>query len=356
MKRILLLIDNLGSGGAQRQLVGLAKLLHDASYDVKVFYYWQIDFYKHFLDEAGVECECINGASNYLLRTFKIASAIRKFQPDVLISYLDTPNRIACLLKAIGGKYRLIVSERNTTQQFTLIEKVKFYMMQFADSIVPNSYSQEEFIKEHFHGLINKTHTITNFVDTNLFCPAKIAPKTDANMIVVGRVSEQKNVLLFLDAVKTLKDKKYRFHINWYGNHDSKYLDACKEKIAKLKIDDVFTFYPPTKEIIEEYWHHNAFCLPSIYEGFPNVVCEAMCCGLPILCSDVCDNSMIVEDGKNGYLFNPHSIDDMVEKIEKFLLLKKEQKRCMGEHSRELSLAKFSSKTFLEKYKALIEA
>ena len=51
------------------------------------------------------------------------------------------------------------------------------------------------------------------------------------------------------------------------------------------------------------------------WEGFPNVLCEAMSCGLPVLASDVSDVRHIMEDGVNGFLMNPTSPDDMAKTI-----------------------------------------
>jgi len=49
---------------------------------------------------------------------------------------------------------------------------------------------------------------------------------------------------------------------------------------------------------------HDAFVHPSFYEGMPNVVCEALAAGLPVLVSDVCDHPLLVEKGVQGFLFS----------------------------------------------------
>lgn len=57
----------------------------------------------------------------------------------------------------------------------------------------------------------------------------------------------------------------------------------------------------PNQSIEVEYRKADVFCLPSLYEGYPNVVAEAMSCGLPILCSNVCENPYIVEEGAMAF-------------------------------------------------------
>ena len=128
MKKILCLIDSLGSGGAQRQITGLACLLKSSGYDVKVLWYHKEDFYKDILDLNGV------GYANPICsgtvdKMSAVLREIRSFTPDVVVSYLDGPCIIACLGKMLGYGYKLIDSERNTTQMLSLKEKVKFFLL-----------------------------------------------------------------------------------------------------------------------------------------------------------------------------------------------------------------------------------
>lgn len=90
------------------------------------------------------------------------------------------------------------------------------------------------------------------------------------------------------------------------------------------------------------------------YEGFPNVVCEAMCCGLPILCSNVCDNPRIVEYGENGFLFEPSDSQEMAKEIMRFANLSDKEKEMMRTTNREKAISLFSSETFLKKYMEII--
>ena len=64
MKKILLFTDSLGSGGAQRQLVGLAIMLKNAGYDSTVATYFNLDFYKKQLDDVGIRNVLVPDADN----------------------------------------------------------------------------------------------------------------------------------------------------------------------------------------------------------------------------------------------------------------------------------------------------
>ena len=155
-----------------------------------------------------------------------------------------------------------------------------------------------------------------------------------------------------------MKNEKLSIDVKWFGNvsyGEDIYALECKELIEQHGIGDMFHMLPATPSISKEYQSCDVFCLPSIFEGYPNVVCEAMSCGKPILCSDICDNSTIVEDGVNGYLFDPYNVMDIVESFRKVYNLSANQREEMGTKSREMAVVKFSMETFVNKYTKLIE-
>ncbi len=357
MRKIICFIDSLTSGGAQRQLVGLASLLKDAEYEVKVITYWKDNFFESELLKDEVEYQYIDRAKNPKRRVKEIYKYLKQEDPAVVISYLDTPNIIACICKALGCNFKLIISERNTTQILSFRECLKFFLFRFADVIVPNSYTQTEFIKKHFFRLESKVNNITNFVDIDSFCPSYDSlSKKDAfiKIVVVGRINQQKNVFRFLESLNDVKKNNgILFKVFWYGRYESQdYYMHCLQLIDKYKLSDTFYFQEPVSNIKLVYQNADIFCLPSIYEGFPNVLCEAMSCGLPVICGDVCDNNRIVED--NGLLFDPYDVLNMSNVICDMLKMSLEGRRRMSLRSREISVAKFSSKKFIESYLKLL--
>lgn len=358
MKNILCLIDGLGFGGAQRQIIGLTQYLQEKGYQVTLASYHKRDFYNDLLNRLNIRYSLIE-TSNKWSKLFSVRKFIKKGNYDVVITYQDGPNIIGCLLKLSGLKYKLIVSERITSQQVGKKERIKFNLYRIADYIVPNSFSQEKFIKDHFSFLSHKTYPITNYTETGYFTPEQHENgQSKRKILIAGRISKQKNLPTFLDAVKILKDKQAPVKISWFGNVGvgmKDYHDAVISKYNLLDLGDYLQFYPGTSNIKEEYLACDAFCLPSLYEGFPNVVCEAMSCGKPILCSNVCDNPHLVKDGENGFLFDPKSPEDIAAAILKFCDLNPEEIKRMGECSRKKVVELCSTETFVQKYIKLIE-
>lgn len=356
MKKILCLIDSLHAGGAQRQLVGLAKLLKEEGCNVVVAcYYVDNCFYEDWLIENSINLIKLNVRNKRILKILEIKKIINRGEYDKVIAYLDGPAIIACILKLFCCKFRLIVSERNTTQKLTIKDRFKFHLYRIADVIVPNSITQTNFMKIKFPFLKKKIYTITNFVDTDYFSPNSNNGVNELlKILVVGRINKQKNVLTFIKAMSIMKKRNIKFEVNWFGYYDNEgYFFKCKELIEENSLDEL-KFHNPKKNIIKEYQENDVFCLPSIFEGYPNVVCEAMSCGLPVICSNVCDNPYIVDENKTGFLFNPNDVDSIVGALVKFNSLTSSERERMKQECRNVAISKFSKETFVKKYMSLL--
>lgn len=356
MKKIVLFTDSLVCGGAQRQLVGLAQLLKEHGNDVTVLTYHKNDFYLPFLKDNDIKYVYLSKAENKFLRIIQIVSYIRKEKPNTLIAYQETPSLIAAIAKLIIGKINVIVSERNTTQKVGLNERVRFFLFRWVDKIVPNSYSQEKFIKSRYKRLAIKIKTITNFVDIDKF---KYIPKVqrDTTLIVVAAtIFESKNTLGFIDALKTIKDRGLDFKVKWFGKSDiyMEYLQSCYEKIKEYNLEENIELLDKTQQIHEEYINADFVCLPSFYEGTPNVICEAMSCGRPIICSNICDNPIYVQERVNGYLFDPTNTDDIANALQKAIETLNADYTALCKNSRRLAEEILSKNLFMKKYTEII--
>ena len=137
-----------------------------------------------------------------------------------------------------------------------------------------------------------------------------------------------------------------------YGLTDviTEYQSKAFELIKNYYLGDIFKLLPKSINIANKYREADYFCLPSFYEGTPNVLCEAIAMGLPVACSYVCDNPIYVENGVNGYLFNPNDSDDMANKIQKLILLDNEKYQFYCENSEKIAHDKLEKETFLNKY------
>lgn len=361
-KKILCLIDTLGMGGAERQMIGVALFLKQKGYKVDLVTYYGHDFYAGLVEKYGLKSVTLHVKDNKWSKLQAVKRYIKASGGyDWVIAYKTGPAVIACMLKMLGAKFHLIVSERNTNQSISRGDKQKFFFYRWADYVVPNAYSQELFIKQNFKSLSSKIVTITNFTDTEHFNPVAFIANKKINIMTAARVAKQKNIQNYLEAIKRLKEEGYasRVHFDWYGDvqpGEEMYGDTCYRSRVELGVEDMIDFHPATRNIVTHYQSCDIFCLPSIYEGFPNVVCEAMSCGKPIVCSRVCDNPHIVQENVNGLFFNPEDVNSIYKGLKQMIEMSMDERMKYGIKSREIAETLFSKEAFVQKYIRLVES
>ena len=190
MKKILLMTENLGSGGAERQICGLASMLTKAGFPCRLITYVENQFYEPYLRQNGVDYQLVPELWNKNTRVFKVAKYVRQYKPDVVISFLPSVNKTMCLAKMLF-RAKLVVSERNNNTCITRGDKIQFNLYRMADAIVPNSNSQGKFICNHFPFLCKKVHPIINFVDVNRFTPSETPVRNETlRVVTVARYTQ----------------------------------------------------------------------------------------------------------------------------------------------------------------------
>ena len=353
-RRVLLMTENLGSGGAERQLCLLAVLLKNKGYDVKVITYGKSLFYLQYLQDNTVEHIFLNQARNKWLRVAYFVKLFLINKPTTVVSFLPSTN-MACCIASLFYKTKVIVSERSHT-----IKSGKslfmLYLYKLATFVVTNSYSEAKNIRIIAPWLSDKIRTIVNAVNSDKFTPAIEKNKNHFKRIIcVGRVIPCKNILNLLDAINIARAENIYFHVDWFGEqYDKDYLKKVLKKIDDLKCCDIFRLHKPSMTIQDEYQKSDIFCLPSLYEGYPNVIVEAMSCGLPVICSNVCENPHIITDSINGFLFDPNSITSIVDTFKKILSLNDSELHNIGQRNRAKVIEENSEESFVNKYIDLI--
>jgi glycosyltransferase involved in cell wall biosynthesis len=253
------------------------------------------------------------------------------------------------------------VSERNLDPEILPFRKrMLLDLYRFVDRVVANSSSQVQRLQNLPH-LKNKTECIVNTVDTDHFRPDPTASNRSFGPlrgIIIARYAPSKNVFLPINWAVEHAGSAVTF--NWYGNtfldedpSASNLYNKALGKIKSLGVNTVF-LHGPTADIERLYHQHDFLCLPSFFEGTPNVICEAMASGLPILCSAVADNPLIVDEGLNGFLFNPHSLDSFNKALRRLLALTADERARMGERNRLKAVEIFSEHRFVDRWEKLI--
>ena len=189
-----------------------------------------------------------------------------------------------------------------------MIEKFAYA---FCDSATVSSSHSKTYIVNKYHIDDNKVTILFNYIDTDRFYSSTFQFKKD-RLLFVGRLDKQKNLEnLFLSLAKI------NIGIDIYG--DGKLKNELISLSIKLNIDVNFYGIILNSELPEVLRQYKYYILPSIYEGMPKTLIEAMSCGLVCIGSDTMGINEIIIHNYNGYLINGFTKDDITNGITKAL-------------------------------------
>ena len=365
MKSITLFINTLGSGGAEHQLVQLADGLTERGYLVSIITFG--DELDHYQYDSSIMRFRIAPQKGKFLKLLMIWKFFFKVKTDWVIAF---GQRESCyclegLLLRSRDKVRVIASDRNTTYgKPSLAERLLMNVLYYrADYIVPNSYAQRSYILAQRPQLEKKTKTITNYTNLSKFANTILPSNKFLHIGVFGRYSPQKNCIRFVEAIKILHEKSNcSFIVDWYGNTHFKdsqlndYYLKMREKVEEYGLREILFLNDHVRDVPNLMPSFDAICLPSIFEGFSNSISEAICSGKPCLVSNVSDNSIMVRDGVNGFLFDPFDVESIVNAFLSYFKLSADERVAMGAASRRRAEELFDRERFINSYVELIES
>ena len=360
-KKITCFICGLSSGGAEHQISILSKLLFQRGYDVELVTFADVPDHYDVFD--GIQRIRLAQGKSRIEKLFSIFKYFLLSRLDCVISFGRRENMLCLLPLIFRRNINVIAGERNfTSGRDGIWDKIIIkYLYRRANVIVPNSYAQRELLLSYRPEFVNKIKVVTNYTDLSIY---QYAPSINSGLMKIGifaRYAPQKNYARFAVAVKYLKQRLgSTFCIEWYGNmadrneFNEEYINF-KNIVEAEGISDVLFLNNHIKDVHAVMHKFDAICLPSLWEGFSNSISEAICCGKPVLASNVSDNSIMVHDHINGFLFNPYDALEITEAMYKFMLLDKAEQVQMSKSSRRIAEQLFDKDCFIQSYISLID-
>ena len=223
---------------------------------------------------------------------------------DVAINYLeiDTP---AFLLNHVKAKkylqwIHIDVANLSDPAQYDhylpLWEKM--------DGIVCVSQQALDNFRGRYPSVADKACLIYNFYDTDSILEKGAEPYTFEGtrpaLLSVGRMTEQKKYLRFLDVLAQLRDEGFEF--SWHVLGDGVQRQEIEQKIEDLNLSDRVYLHGLTDNPYKYMKNCDLFVLPSGWEGFPTVTVEAKLLGCPVLATDVAGIREQLTHGKTGWI------------------------------------------------------
>ncbi len=216
-----------------------------------------------------------------------------------------------------------------------LISWIERRVYQAADAIVLTAGHMHQFIHEQFGIAMDdpRVQIIGNYIDTDLFRPMPEVQRQSRSLCFVGRLAEQKNLHNLIEALSGLDT-----HLHLYGEGPLE--DELRMLVKDRSVKATFHGRVPNEQLPEAMQRCEVFILPSLYEGHPKVLLEAMACGMPAIGTDVNGIAGVITHEKDGLLATTDSAS-LREAIEQ-LFDNEEHRRRLGEQARKMMLQDYA--------------
>ncbi len=218
-----------------------------------------------------------------------------------------------------------------------LSRNIERLVYRLADAAITSSQRNFEYVEHNYHprGQI----LMPNYVETGVFRPLNMA-RQKGSICFIGRLNRQKNLFALFEALSGLP---YTIDLIGSGEQETQLREFARENGVKAS----FLGNIPNSELPRILNEHELFVLPSLWEGMPKTLLEAMACGLPVVGTDVEGIKEVITHEKNGILCNtaPRSIREAIIRVMKDEALRKR----LGAKARETIEQQFSLKKLIEK-------
>jgi len=328
--KIIHIITGLGVGGAEHTLYKLCK--YDIDNKHIVISLSGSEKYFYLLRKLGISVYLLNLKFYSINKFFLLIKILRYLKPDIVQTWLVHADLIGGIAARLSGIKNIIWNIRHSdleikktklsTVLFIIAASKIFYLFipQFIIVVFKNSkkiYKIKNYNK-------NKLKYIPNGYDLSILKPSKFQKKIfrkrikiEKSTILIGNVSRydpKKNHLILLNALSLIRSKNINFFCVLVGSKITQNNIELISLIKKLKLSKYVRLLGETDNIAEIMNGLDIYVQSSTYgEGFPNVVAEAMSCGVPCVVTDVGDSSFIV--GKTGWIVPPNNVSKLANTI-----------------------------------------
>jgi glycosyltransferase involved in cell wall biosynthesis len=312
-KTLVLLARRLDHGGAERQLVELAKALHAHGRKVHVLLFYAGGVLDAELHAHGVSVSFAgkNGRWDWLGFLWRLTRKLRSLQPTAVYSFLDVSNVVSTLLWPWVGRPKLVWSVRAAGVDMKVYDaptrwasRVEAWLSRFADVVIANSMAGKDWaISRGFPP--SKLQVIENGTDTSRFSMQGDERRrvrddwgfNEQHCVVglVARIDPMKDHAGFLAAAAILVQEDPSWRIVCIGGGPSELFASLQSTARDLGLADHLLWTGARPDVPQLLCGLDIACSSSRFgEGFSNTLAEAMASGVPCVATDVGDSARLV--------------------------------------------------------------
>ncbi|MBI5787879.1 MAG: glycosyltransferase [Candidatus Schekmanbacteria bacterium] len=360
-KKIFFIIHALKGGGAEKVLIELLKNINREKFSLYVAIFNKGGVY---FDEIPLDVQiydlCKISKYSFFSLQRKLNNLIIELQIDIVLSFLNYTNFLTLMSKNLfGWKQPVIISEHNPLTPYFNDNSHLSWVKKYLTKIL---YPQANFIivvsngiKKELLGVISlkeeKIRVIHNPVDINKIKelaeePVNLSCGNEFQIVTAGRLTTPKDYVTLLKAIKIVRNY-LNVHLSILG--EGKDEGMLRNFSLDLGISEMVSFLGFQKNPYKYMAKSDLFILSSLWEGFGNVIVEAMCCKVPVIATDCpYGPGEIIFQGKNGILVSIKNENNLAEAILK--IAKDESLRVKMAEAGSIRAEDFDVKKVIKEY------
>ena len=344
--KVLHCIHSLSGGGAERQLGILIKYSNNYGIDSAIFCV-NPDAYKELNGYAPVYCSSQNRKYNVKLLS-DLSKVIEEFEPDIVHAWLPASMTIPTMIAAKIKKIPSVFSYRSRMRFHRFITVPEFFISAlFASGIISNRDTSDSSPVYRWLYANKNGRVINNAVDIDQdYRKESHMSGNEKILLFVGRLIKGKNWQRLIRAVAELEAKvPWKLYICGDGD-DRQHL---VEMIRELNLEKNIIYLGFRDDVYKIMQKSDLLIMPSLSEGMPNVVVEALSIGLPCLLSDIIAHRDVMGDGYGDCFFDPYDVEELRDRISNFL--ENETMKEFLAHEGKIIARKYLPEKMVESYK-----
>ncbi|WP_159931248.1 glycosyltransferase [Oceanicoccus sp. KOV_DT_Chl] len=326
---LLQITHDLDFGGLQQVIYNICRTIDRDQFEVSVLCLRAKGCFTEDVEALGIPVYCIappSGSTDYFL-FLKVAKLLRKLKIDVVHTHNTQPFIDGTLGALLAGTKTIVHTDHaRDFPDKTRYMIAEWFMSQFAYRVVGCSEHTSENLHKFEKISKQKIVTIENGIDPSRF---NISIDTDAKRLALGinqsgpiiglavRHSKQKGICYLLDAMPFVISKIPNITLLIAGSGEL--TETLKSQAQRLGLNENVKFIGPRLDIPELLQLFDLYVLPSLWEGLPMVILEAMAAGCPVLATDVGGNYKAIENGVNGCLVEASCSESLAHNIVELL-------------------------------------
>ena len=321
MRKIVFVIEQLSSGGAERVTAELANYLsknkiynvHIITYskELKGEYKLEDNIVRHTIALTGNRFEQLMG------RVKKLRSTIKEISPICVVSLAATKTCALLSIAMLKTGIPLIISERNDPLRYKkniIMRIIRRLSFGISTGIVFQTKTAQSYYSEKIQ---RKSNVIHNPINSNL--PDTYCGIREYKIVNFCRFVPQKNLDLLIDAFKGVIDYYPKYELHIYGDGPEK--ERIEKRIQNEQLTEKVFLHNHSSNIYNEIKSSALFVSSSNYEGISNSMLEALALGIPTICTDCPAGGAreMITNGLNGLLVPTNNIQELTNAIVKVL-------------------------------------